>query len=64
MPAGAVNAVVIYRASNGQYYFVLKGGNSQVLVTSETYTRKESALDGIRAVQQVVPKASVVDMSA
>ncbi len=60
---GADNAFVIYKADNNQFYFVLKGGNSQVLMTSETYVRKESAHDGIRAVQQVVPKASVVDMS-
>lgn len=60
---GADNAFVIYKASNGQYYFVVKGGNAQVLMTSETYTRKDSALDGIRAVQNVVPKATIVDMA-
>jgi uncharacterized protein YegP (UPF0339 family) len=46
MPSGATNAFVIYRATDGQYYFVIKGGNSEVLMTSETYTRKESAENG------------------
>lgn len=58
---GASNAFVIYRSTNYQYYFVLKGGNGQVLVTSETYTTKQSALDGINSVKRVVPIARVVD---
>jgi uncharacterized protein YegP (UPF0339 family) len=63
MPSGATNAFVIYRATDGQYYFVIKGGNSEVLMTSETYTRKESAENGIRAVKQTAPNALVVDMT-
>lgn len=60
---GAKNAFVIYRSSDRQYYFVLKGGNSEIIVTSETYTTKQSAKDGIAAVKRIAPNASTVDMA-
>ncbi len=62
--AGASNAFVIYKASNGQYYYVLKGGNGEILMTSETFIRKQSAHDGIAAVKRVAPNATVVDMAS
>jgi uncharacterized protein YegP (UPF0339 family) len=40
----------IKRADDGQFYFVLKAANGQVLVTSETYRSKASAHKGIRSV--------------
>ncbi|MFT8319746.1 MAG: YegP family protein [Bacillus sp. (in: firmicutes)] len=42
---------VINKSSNGQYYFVLKASNGQVLVTSETYTTKSNCKNGISSVK-------------
>lgn len=35
--------LLLHTATNGQYYFTLNGKNGQVIMTSETYTRKASA---------------------
>jgi len=39
------------KASDGQFQFVLKAGNSETILTSELYTTKPSALNGIASVQ-------------
>jgi uncharacterized protein len=52
---------VISKSKDGQYYFVLKARNGQILVTSETYTTKQSAENGIRAVRGTATAAKVVD---
>jgi uncharacterized protein YegP (UPF0339 family) len=54
---------VITRSQNGQYYFFLRADNGEVLVTSETYTTKQSALNGIQAVKDVAASAPIVDMT-
>jgi len=38
---------IIRRATNSQYYWVLNASNGQVLITSETYTTKDSCKGGI-----------------
>jgi hypothetical protein len=38
-------------AKNGQFYFVLKASNGQVILQSEMYTTKAAALNGIQSVQ-------------
>jgi uncharacterized protein len=38
-------------SSDGQFRFVLKAGNAEVILTSELYTAKESAKNGIASVQ-------------
>ncbi|KUP25819.1 hypothetical protein AWJ19_19425 [Paenibacillus sp. DMB5] len=53
----------IKKSSNSQYYFVLKASNGQILVTSETYTTKESAKAGIQSVRTNAPLASVLDLT-
>lgn len=46
------------RASNGkQFYFVLKAGNGEVILTSEMYEAKGSAENGIASVQKNSPEA-------
>jgi uncharacterized protein len=52
---------VISRSADGQYYFVLTAGDGQTLMTSETFTTKESAEVGIRAVRGTATAAKVVD---
>jgi uncharacterized protein len=39
------------RSSNSQYYFVLKAGNGEIILTSEMYTTKSAAENGIASVQ-------------
>lgn len=39
------------KAADGQFQFVLKAGNSETILTSELYTTKPSAQNGIASVQ-------------
>jgi uncharacterized protein YegP (UPF0339 family) len=43
------------KSSNGQYKFVLKAGNGEIILTSELYTTKSSAENGIASVQANSP---------
>ena len=52
----------IHKATNGQYYFLLKSDNNEVVATSETYVYKESALNTINAIKHGVgPDTPVLD---
>ena len=51
----------IRKASDGQFYFRLKADNGQVILASEMYQTKASALNGIEAVRT---SASVGDRYA
>ena len=42
-------------ASNGQFRFNLKASNGQVILTSELYTEKRGALNGIESVKRNAP---------
>jgi uncharacterized protein YegP (UPF0339 family) len=53
----------VYRSKDGQFYFLFRAANGQVLVTSETYTTKQSALNGIEALRASISGAGVVDMT-
>ncbi|MFP5238997.1 MAG: YegP family protein [Acidobacteriota bacterium] len=49
----------LYKASNGQYFFTLNGGNHEpVLNASETYVSKQGAQNGIASVKANAPHAS------
>ena len=39
------------KSANGQFIFNLKAGNHEVILTSETYVTKDSALAGIQSVR-------------
>lgn len=43
------------KAANGEFKFVLKAGNGQTILTSETYKAKDSAVNGIASVQKNAP---------
>lgn len=43
---------VLSKASDGQYMFNLKADNGQVILTSERYTSKASAINGIESVKK------------
>ena len=42
----------IERAENGQFYFVLKASNGQVVAVSEQYTTKQNCKKGIASVKR------------
>lgn len=46
---------VLKTASNGQFYFNLKAGNGETILTSEMYGAKASALTGIESVKTNSP---------
>ncbi len=43
------------KSSDGQFYFVLKAGNGEVILTSERYTTRPAAENGIASVQKNSP---------
>src|SRR3546814_223161 len=43
-------------AKNGDFYFSLKAGNGQIIVASEMYKSRESALNGIASVTKNGPE--------
>lgn len=46
---------VLSKATNGQFRFVLKAGNGQTILTSELYTTKAAAENGIASVRTNAP---------
>lgn len=46
---------VIKKAKNGQFYFNLKAGNGETILSSEMYKKKASAKGGIASVQKNSP---------
>lgn len=52
---------VVKKASNGQFRFNLKAGNGEIIATSENYTTKAAALNGIDSVKANAAGAEVVD---
>lgn len=54
---------VIRRTSNDQFRFNLVAGNGEVVATSETYTRKSSAIDTIEAIKKGAGSATVDDQT-
>lgn len=50
-------------AKNGQYYFVLKAANSQIIGMSEMYTTAAARDNGIQAVMRDAPVAPVEDIT-
>jgi uncharacterized protein YegP (UPF0339 family) len=43
------------KSSDGQFYFVLKAGNAEVILTSERYSTRAAAENGITSVQNNSP---------
>ncbi|EED6225566.1 YegP family protein [Salmonella enterica subsp. enterica serovar Haifa] len=52
----------LYRGASGQYRFRLKAGNGEIIATSEEYSSKSAALNGIESVQRNAPGAEVVEV--
>jgi len=45
----------VKKASDGQYFFNLKAGNGEIILTSERYKAKASATNGIESVRKNAP---------
>lgn len=46
-------------ATNGQFYFVLKSGNGEIIGTSETYISQTGRENGIQSVKSNAPVAPI-----
>lgn len=53
----------IKKRPGGQYHFVLKAANGEIITTSENYTTKSAAKNGIDSVKENASSASVVDLT-
>lgn len=53
----------LYQSPNGEFRFRLKAGNGEIIATSEGYTSKASAKNGIESVRNNAPDAEVVDQT-
>ena len=51
----------VIRKSGEQYDFVLKSGNGETIATSERYTTKQGARDGVEAVKRTAADADTED---
>ena len=47
----------IQKAKDGQFYFHLKAGNGEIILSSEMYQAKAGALNGIESVKKNAPSA-------
>jgi len=54
---------LIKRATNGQCYFTISGGNNEPMATSETYVNKSSAQHAINVIKDNAKDAQVVDLT-
>jgi len=53
----------VLKNSEGQFYFTLVAPNGEIILTSEMYIAKASALKGIRATKKYAKTAKVEDKS-
>jgi uncharacterized protein YegP (UPF0339 family) len=53
----------IKEAKNGQFLFNLKAGNGEIIATSELYTTKAAAKNGIESVKKNATQADIIDLT-
>lgn len=51
----------VIKKTDAGYHFVLKAGNGEVIATSQVYTAKSSAIEGIESVKKNAPDAEIVE---
>jgi len=52
----------LYESKNGEWRWRLKAGNGEIIATSEGYTSKSSAKNGIESVKRNAADAEVVEV--
>lgn len=50
-------------ATNGQFYFVLKAGNHEIIGRSEMYKTEAGRDNGIQSVKNNAPEAQIVELA-
>ncbi|GAB3148244.1 hypothetical protein GCM10027058_08530 [Microbacterium neimengense] len=55
---------IVMKSSDGQFYFNLEAPNDEVIATSERYTTKQKALEGITSVKRWAPGATTIDVAS
>jgi len=50
-------------ATNGQFYFVLKAANGEIIGNSELYTTESARENGIESVKKNAPEAPIEDLT-
>lgn len=50
---------IVEHGPGGKYHFTLVAGNGQVIATSESYERRQAALNGIESVRKNAPNAEI-----
>ena len=46
---------VVFNGTNGNFYFHLKAGNGEIILSSESYTSKQNCFNGIASVKENAP---------
>ncbi len=54
---------VVFKGSNGQYYWHLKAPNGEIICQSEGYTSKQGALNGVDACKRYATTANTEDLA-
>lgn len=56
--------IEIYQDRAGGHRFRVKGGNGEIVASSESYTRRSSALRGVRTLRDIlnVPEMEITDL--
>lgn len=52
----------LYKDKRGEFRFRLKAGNGEVIATSEGYSSKAGAKNGIESVRKNAPDAALVEL--
>ena len=53
----------LYKDAGGKFRFRLKAGNGEIIASSEAYTSKAAAENGIQSVKTNAPDATVDDQT-
>lgn len=54
----------VFKGKNSEHYFRLTDKTGKILLTSEGYKQKESALSGIESVKKNMPLPTAIEMKA
>jgi hypothetical protein len=63
LPEVVMMKFVVKKGSNGQFRFNVVASNGQVVATSESYSRKTSALNTIASIRKNAADANVEDQT-
>ena len=53
----------IFVGTDGQFYFHLKAENGEIVISSQGYTTKQSAENGISAIKRLASQTEVFDLT-